>query len=209
MALVGLPGKIAVGSGWHPFTLQITNPSAADAKDVIFYAGVGPTAGDHAFKPSEVRLQAKVGGTWYDVQDEGYSLGYLDLSDIGAGKTVGYQLRLNVSATAPVGKGLTIGGGVPVDEDASCVEANQTGYILQIVKAGTDTGGTKPQEGGRVPVPTTEPSRSNTQEVTGSLASTGSSSALPTIALIGGVAVVAGGGVVFALRRRKAGAPAA
>jgi LPXTG-motif cell wall-anchored protein len=210
-SLSGLPGKIAVGSGWHPFTLKVKNPTKTDVKDVIFYAGVGPNDPNaaNAFKASQVRLQAKLGGTWVDIENEGYSVGYLDLSDIAAGQTVNYQLRLNVKASAPIGSGLTIGGGVYFDEEENCVAADQAGYIIEIVKAGTDTGGTKPQEGGQVPVPTGKPNKNNTQEVTGSLASTGSSSALPTIALVGGVAVVAGGGVVFAVRRRKAGAQAA
>ncbi len=39
--------------------------------------------------------------------------------------------------------------------------------------------------------------------VTGSLAHTGSSSALPAIGLIGGAAVVAGAGAMFVVRRRK------
>jgi LPXTG-motif cell wall-anchored protein len=205
--LTGLPGKIAVGSGWHPFKLKVTNPTKSTLKDVIFYAGVGPNDenAENPFKASQVQLQAKVDGTWVDIEDEGYSIGFLDLSDIGANQTVNYQLRLNVKASAPVGAGLTIGGGVYFDEEENCVGAGQAGYVIQIVKAGTDTGGTKPQEGGKVPVPTGEPNQNNTHEVTGSLASTGSSSALPTIALVGGVAVVAGAGAVFAVRRRKTG----
>jgi LPXTG-motif cell wall-anchored protein len=210
-SLTGLPGKIAVGSGWHPFTLKVKNPTKTDVKDVIFYAGVGPNdpSAENPFKASQVELQAKLDGTWVDIEDGGYSLGYLDLSDISAGQTVNYQLRLNVKASAPIGSGLTIGGGVYFDEEENCVAAGQAGYVIQIVKAGTDTGGTKPQEGGQVPVPTGKPNNNNTQEVTGSLASTGSSSALPTIALVGGIAVVAGGGAVFAVRRRKTGAQAA
>lgn len=73
------------------------------------------------------------------------------------------------------------------------------------MKPGTDTDGTKPQEGGKVPMPSEKPNDNNTQEVTGSLAETGSSSMVPTIGLIGGVAVVAGAGAVFTVRRRKAG----
>jgi LPXTG-motif cell wall-anchored protein len=209
--LTGLPGKIAVGSGWHPFTLKVANPTKDTVKDVIFYAGVGPNdeKAENPFKASQVQLQAKVEGTWIDVKDGGYSLGYLDLDDIASGGTVSYQLRLNVTASAPVGAGLTIGGGVYFDEQENCIGAGQAAYILQIVKAGTDTSGTRPQEGGKVPLPTGKPSKSNTQEVTGSLASTGSSSVLPTIALVGGVAVVAGGGVVFAVRRRKTAGQAA
>ncbi|OIJ99123.1 LAETG motif-containing sortase-dependent surface protein [Streptomyces colonosanans] len=207
----GLPGKIVAGSGWHPFTLTVKNPTKSAAQDVIFYAGVGPNDenAQNPFKASQVQLQAKVDGVWVDIEDEGYSVGFLDLSDVGAGKTVNYQLRLNVKANAPIGTGLTIGGGVYFDEEAECLGADEAHYIIEIVKGGTDTDGTRPQEGGKVPVPTGKPNQTNTQQVTGTLASTGSSSMLPTIALIGGVAVVAGGGAVFAVRRRKTGGVAA
>jgi len=207
-SLSGLPGKIAVGSGWHPFTLNVKNPTQNTVTDVLFYAGVGPSDENapNAFKASQVTLQAKVGGSWVDIKDEdGYSVNYLDLNDIKGGTTVSYQLRVNVRANAPIGAGLTIGGGLYFDEEANCLATDQTSYIIQIVKGGTDTGGTKPQEGGKTPVPTEKPNKNNTQQVTGSLASTGSSSALPMIGLVGGIAVVAGAGAVFVVRRRKSG----
>ncbi|MER6976642.1 LAETG motif-containing sortase-dependent surface protein [Streptomyces carpinensis] len=205
--LNGLPGKIAVGSGWHPFTLSVKNPTQSSVKDVVFYAGVGPSDPNapYAFKTSQVQLQVKYDGVWVDVtDDEGHSVGYLDLADIAGGKTVTYQLRVNVKANAPIGEGLTIGGGLYFDEEENCLSADEAHYIIQIVKAGTDTGGTKPQEGGKVPVPTEKPNQNNTQHATGSLAETGSSSMVPTIGLVGGVAVVVGAGALFAVRRRKA-----
>ncbi|MGR6971813.1 LPXTG cell wall anchor domain-containing protein [Streptomyces cynarae] len=210
-SLTGLPGKIAVGSGWHPFTLEVSNPTSGNVMDVMFYAGVGPNDenAENAFKASQVQLQAKVQGSWVDVEDGGYSAGYFDLWHVGRGQTRNYQLRLNVKANAPVGSALTIGGALYEDVEKLCVDTVQSGYVIEIVKAGSDTDGTKPQEGGKVPVPTGKPNQSNTYKVTGTLASTGSSSALPTIALVGGVAVVAGGGVVFAMRRRKASGNAA
>jgi LPXTG-motif cell wall-anchored protein len=58
-----------------------------------------------------------------------------------------------------------------------------------------------------VPVTTATPS-AGTPQVTGNLAETGSSSALPMVGLVGGFAVVAGTGAVFAVRRRKAGVEA-
>ncbi len=206
--LSGLPGKIAVGSGWHPFTLTVKNPTQTDVKDIVFYAGVGPSDPNapDAYKTSQVQLQVKYDGDWVDVTDDDvHSVGYLDLSDIAGGKTVTYQLRLNVKANAPIGEGLTIGGGVYFDEEANCLSADQAHYIIQIVKPGTDTGGTKPQEGGKVPVPSEKPNQNNTQHATGSLAETGSSSMVPTIGLVGGVAVVVGAGALFAVRRRKGG----
>ncbi|MET7516765.1 LAETG motif-containing sortase-dependent surface protein [Streptomyces sp. NPDC005480] len=211
VSLNGLPGKIAAGSGWHNFTLNVKNPTKSDLDEAIFYAGVGPNDenAENAFKTSQVHLQAKVDGTWVDIDDgEGYSFGFLDLSGIKAGKSTNYQLRLNVKASAPIGSGLTIGGGFYNDDELDCISDSSAAYVIQIVKPGTDTDGTKPQEGGKVPMPSEKPNDDNTQEVTGSLAETGSSSMVPTIGLIGGVAVVAGAGAVFAVRRRKAGAAA-
>ncbi|MFF2507911.1 LAETG motif-containing sortase-dependent surface protein [Streptomyces sp. NPDC058067] len=210
VSLSGLPGKIAAGSGWHNFTLNVKNPSKTDLTDVLFYAGVGPNDenAENPFKASQVRLQGKVDGTWVDIEDSGYSLGYLDLAGIKGGQTINYQLRLNVTSSAPVGSGLTIGGGSYVDDEFDCVGDSLASYVIQIVKPGTPTDGTKPQEGGKVPMPTEKPNHHNTQEVTGRLAETGSSSMVPTIGLVGGVAVVAGAGAVFAVRRRKAGATA-
>ncbi|MFE4673096.1 LAETG motif-containing sortase-dependent surface protein [Streptomyces sp. NPDC056723] len=211
VSLSGLPGKIAAGSGWHGFTLNVKNPTKTDLDQAIFYAGVGPNDenAENPYKASEVRLQAKVDGTWVDIDDgDGYSFGFLDLSGIKAGKSVNYQLRLNVKAGAPIGEGLTIGGGFYNDDELNCEGEASASYLIQIVKPGTDTDGTKPQEGGKVPMPSEKPNDNNTQEVTGSLAETGSSSMVPTIGLIGGVAVVAGAGAVFAVRRRKAGATA-
>jgi LPXTG-motif cell wall-anchored protein len=44
------------------------------------------------------------------------------------------------------------------------------------------------------------------KEITGNLAETGSGSALPMVGIAGGVAVVAGAGAMFVVRRRKSGA---
>jgi len=49
----------------------------------------------------------------------------------------------------------------------------------------------------------------NDVDATGSLAETGSSSALPMIGLTGGLAVALGAGAVFVVRRRKGGTPTA
>lgn len=104
VSISGLPGKIAAGSGWHGFTLNVKNPTKSDLDEALFYAGVGPNDenAENPYKASQVRLQAKVDGTWVDIDDgDGYSFGFLDLSGIKAGKSVNYQLRLNVKAGCP------------------------------------------------------------------------------------------------------------
>ncbi|CAM5691724.1 LAETG motif-containing sortase-dependent surface protein [Streptomyces violaceorubidus] len=113
-------------------------------------------------------------------------------------------MRIDVRAGAPVGAGFTLGATIYGDADGECTGFGDVAYEFRIVAPGTDTEGTRPQEGGRAPVAVRKPS-AGTPEVTGSLAATGSGSALPVIGLVGGLAVVVGGGAVFVVRRRRAG----
>lgn len=211
VSITGLPGKISAGSGWHRFSLNVLNNSDSTLNDLDFFAGASSDkAGEELFKSKQVQLQAwnpddKV---WEDLNEGGYAVGYVGYTDeLKPGYEVDIPLRVNVKSSAPVGAGFSLGATIYGDSDGECTGYGDVSYKFRIVAAGTDTDGTKPQEGGKAPVTDTEPS-GNTPEVDGSLAATGSSSALPTIGLVGGIAVVAGAGAVFAVRRRKAGAEA-
>ncbi|QOV36173.1 LPXTG cell wall anchor domain-containing protein [Streptomyces ferrugineus] len=212
VSIKGLPGKIAAGSGWHKFSLNFYNPSDSTLNDLFFFAGTAADKeGLQLFKTKQVHLQAynPVGKAWEDVDIEGYSVGGVGWTDeLQADYEVNIPMRLNVSSSAPVGAGFTLGGGAYTDSDADCDGWGETSYKFQIVAAGTDTDDTKPQTGGKLPVPSKAPAKSDSTQVTGSLAETGSSSNLPVIGTIGGVAIVAGAGVVFAMKRRKVGAEA-
>ncbi|MFF3909149.1 LPXTG cell wall anchor domain-containing protein [Streptomyces sp. NPDC001848] len=190
----------------------MANNSDHTLKDLDFFAGASSDkAGDNLFTSKQVQLQAwnPEGKVWEDLNEGGYAVGYVGYTDeLKPDYEINVPLRINVASSAPVGAGFSLGATIYSDSDAKCTGAGDVSYKFQIVAAGTDTDGTKPQEGGKAPVTNTKPS-SSTPKVTGTLASTGSSSALPTIALVGGVAVVAGGGVMFAVRRRKAGGHAA
>ncbi|GAA3498867.1 LAETG motif-containing sortase-dependent surface protein [Streptomyces prasinosporus] len=211
VSITGLPGKIAAGSGWHKFSLNVANNSDSTLQDLNFYAGASPDAdGMDLFKSKQVQLQAwdPDGKTWVDLDEGGYAVGYVGYTDeLGPDYEVNIPLRVNVKASAPVGAGFSLGATIYGDADGECTGFGDVSYRFQIVAAGTDTDGTEPQEGGKAPVTDKKPD-ANTPEVTGSLAETGSSSALPMIGLAGGVAVVAGAGAVFVVRRRKAGAEA-
>ena len=148
------------------------------------------------------------GKVWTALNEGGYAVGYVGYTDeLKPEYEVDIPLRLNVSKSAPVGAGFSLGATIYGDNDDECIGFGDVSYKFQIVSAGTDTDGTKPQEGGKAPVTDEKPS-GNTPEVTGSLAETGSSSALPMISLVGGAAVVAGAGAIFVVRRRKAGVQA-
>ncbi|MET8244777.1 LAETG motif-containing sortase-dependent surface protein [Streptomyces sp. NPDC005202] len=211
VSIAGLPGKIAAGSGWHKFSLDVINNSASTLKDLDFFAGASSDKnGEELFKSKQVQLQAwnPDAKTWEDLDEGGYAVGYVGYTDeLKPDYEVDIPLRLNVKSSAPVGAGFSLGATIYGDSDGQCTGFGQVAYKFQIVAAGTNTDGTKPQEGGEAPVTDTKPD-SNTPKVEGSLAETGSSSALPMIGLMGGAAVVAGAGAVFVVRRRKTGANA-
>ncbi|WP_107400478.1 LAETG motif-containing sortase-dependent surface protein [Streptomyces africanus] len=211
VSISGLPGKIAAGSGWHKFSLNVLNNSDSTLNDLDFFAGASPDKnGEELFSSKQVQLQAwdPQDKIWVDLNEGGYAVGYVGYTDeLKPDYEVNIPLRLNVKPSAPVGAGFSLGATIYGDNDAECTGFGDVSYKFQIVSAGTDTGGTKPQEGGKAPV-TDEKPAGNTPEVTGSLAETGSSSALPMISLVGGAAVVAGAGAIFVVRRRKAGVQA-
>ncbi|WP_205571216.1 hypothetical protein [Streptomyces sp. YIM 130001] len=209
----GLPGKIATGSGWHKFSLTAGNESQTVLEDIVFLAGASADKdGEDVFKSKQVEIQAynPDDRTWETVGTDDYAVGFVGWTDeLKPGHTVDIPMRLNARAGAPVGSGFSLGASVYLDESGDCAGFGEVAYKFRIVAAGSDTEGTKPQEGGRAPVTDETPSKPVVTEVTGNLARTGSSSMLPTIGLIGGIAVLAGAGVVFAVRRRGAGEPPA
>jgi LPXTG-motif cell wall-anchored protein len=211
VSITGLPGKIAAGSGWHKFSLNVLNDSDSTLEDLDFFAGASPDAdGMDLFQSKQVQLQSWNPDTeaWENLDEGGYAVGYVGYTDVlEPGYEVSIPMRVNVKSSAPVGSGFTLGATIYGDADGECVGFGDVSYKFQIVAAGTNPGNPKPQEGGKAPVTDTKPN-GNTPEVTGSLAETGSDSNLPVIATIGGVAIVAGAGVVFAMKRRRVGAEA-
>lgn len=209
VSIDGLSGKIARGSGWHKFSLNVLNNSDATLSDLGFFAGASSDkAGEDLFQSRKVQLQAynPAEKAWEDVDSQGYAVGYVGYADeLKPDYEVDIPLRINVKSSAPIGAGFSLGASIYGDADKECTGFGEAAYKFQIVAAGTDTDGTKPQEGGEVPVSDKPADKGNTPQVDGSLAETGSSSALPTIALAGGIAVVAGAGALVVVRRRKSG----
>ncbi|MFF4082343.1 LAETG motif-containing sortase-dependent surface protein [Streptomyces sp. NPDC001777] len=206
----GLPGKIARGSGWHKFKMNVYNSSKSAVRNVDYFAGAASDEdGNDLFRSKQVRLQAldPETGTWEELSEDGRAVGYVGQSDeVPAGYEVDIPLRINVRSSAPVGSGFTLGAGLYVG-DKDCRGVTDVAYKFKIVEAGGS--GSTPQTGGRAPVPSTKPADNRTGRVTGSLAETGSSSALPVFATAGGAAVVLGAGAMFVVRRRRNGAAGA
>ena len=210
ISINGLPGKIARGSGWHKFTMNVYNSSKTTVHEIDYFAGASSDKdGIDLFKSKQVSLQAldPETNTWEDLSEDGRAVGWVGQSEeIQAGYEVDLPLRINVQSTAPVGAGFTLGAGLYVS-DKDCTGVSDVAYRFRIVKSGGS--GSTPQTGGSAPVPSESPSSNTTGNVSGTLAETGSSSAVPMFALAGGAAVVLGAGAMFVVRRRRNGDAAA
>jgi hypothetical protein len=209
--LSGLPDTIVAGSGWVPFSFNVTNHGDTQIKDIKPLIGVAAVGWEDAKDYSgqiKVQVLDKSSGTWKTIADAAGEGGTFTAFSLDAGKSVSYQLRLSVSGKVPDSLGLT-GGLAEYADDQGCWVADDPNgwiYFFDILAAGSDAGkpgDAKPQTGGRKPLKDV-----SDVSATGSLAETGSSSALPVIGLVGGVAVVLGAGSVVVARRRRAGSDA-
>ncbi|MEU1949949.1 LAETG motif-containing sortase-dependent surface protein [Streptomyces sp. NPDC020125] len=210
--LVGLPSKVVAGSGFHGFTFQVKNESDRSYQRVDFglFAGtVHESAPDGTGKYLTLQYKDPETGAWKaistDENDAGS--GYIGYTDVRPHETLKVDLRLSVAKSAPEGFGYAISVGVYADDKGNCVYSTGEYYEFDVLKAGSEPGKVPPADpkpqGGTKPLPH-KPEGNTEISPQGSLAETGSSSALPMIALIGGVAMAAGGGAVFVVRRRRA-----
>ncbi|MFJ7492272.1 LPXTG cell wall anchor domain-containing protein [Streptomyces sp. NPDC097727] len=209
--LSGLPSKVVAGSGFHGFKLNVTNKGDNVYKRVdlgVFAAQVDTDTWEETAGHLTLQFKNPDTGQWTDISldehDEG--AGYLGYTDVRAKESFSIDMRLSVDKSAPEGFGFAISIGVYADDKGNCVFAdNESFYEFEIVAAGSDPGNVndaEPQEGGRKPLPA-KPSGDREINPEGTLAQTGSDSNLPVIGSIGGVSILAGVGVVFALRRRR------
>ncbi|NNN36855.1 LPXTG cell wall anchor domain-containing protein [Streptomyces sp. S3(2020)] len=210
----GLPGKIVAGDGFHNFKLVVTNDSGTTVDGVAFYAEIENYELDEAkFLSPYVDLEFKntETGTWDRIGDEDWAGDYFFYVDsLKAGKSKSVDLRVSIGSKAPAGDSYSFGSGAYLDniDGQDCIAEGWAQYDFEVLKAGSDNpnpGDATPSDNGSKDS-VKKPQGDVSELPTGNLADTGSSSALPTIGLVGGVAIVAGAGAVFAMRRRKVGA---
>lgn len=213
----GLPSKIVAGSGWHGFTFVVDNDSDRDLKNVYIDAFLeyGDDSTDAFLSGGLAVIQVKEDGKWTNsfqdsFEDEygkpvnftGSFVGLLDTLEKHSSASL--ELRVKVKAAAPAGSALALSEAVYAGEGSACY-GNGDFYDVRILAPGADADGSgdaKPN--GDKPTSGARP-QGSAKPISGSLAETGSDSTLPVIGLVGGVAVLAGAGAVFAARRRKVG----
>lgn len=222
-SISGLPNQIVAGSGWHEFKFVVRNDSDKDLQKVWVQAFTeygDDTNSDDSLAFDLAELQYKLNGQWTGDYQEGFEdedgkitltgtfVAVLD--SLEKHSTATLDLRVRVNEKAPAGSSFALSQAVYAGEESACY-GNGDFYEFTVIAAGGEPGddvedaepngdkpdvtdGTKPQ--------------GDAKEITGNLAETGSSSALPMIGIAGGVAMVAGAGAMFAVRRRKADAQA-
>ncbi|KAK1181253.1 LPXTG cell wall anchor domain-containing protein [Streptomyces sp. NBS 14/10] len=217
--IAGLPSKVVAGSGFHGFKFQVKNDSDKSLKRVDFGVFAGTADSKHPDGTGKfLTLQYKDPdtGAWTSIStdENDPGAGYIGYTDVRAHETITLDMRLSVSAKAlGDGFGYALTFGVYTDDEGNCVFSTGDYYEFDVLPAGSKPGHIPPAEpkpepqGGKKPLP--KPAGDTKINPKGSLAETGSSSALPTIAVIGGVAMAAGAGAVFVVRRRRSGGVAA
>jgi LPXTG-motif cell wall-anchored protein len=147
--------------------------------------------------------------TWQSMEDLVGTGVFFGATDLGPHATVDIKMRLSLDAKAPVGDGFAIGLGGYTD-DAKCDHTAYSEYDFKVLAPGKSAGNPGDATGTSAPAPVGKKPQGGITDLpaTGSLAETGASSSLPTIALSGGAAVVLGAGAMFIVRRRKSGSAA-
>ncbi|MFE6716465.1 hypothetical protein ACFVDU_02625 [Streptomyces albidoflavus] len=207
VAVSGLPGQVRAGST-HEFKLSAANSGEKTLESVEWGAAIMNEddfwAEDGLLSHVDLAFFDPASGKWISFYKEagiGVAFGETTLK---AGQTIDIKLKMTLSKDAPLGEGYAIGFGGYLDEDSDCFANAYAEYGFTVIGAGATpkpgdaekNEGKKPQ-GGLKPV-----EEKKTLEPTGQLAETGAGSMLPVIGLVGGVTVLAGTGVVFAVRRR-------
>ncbi|KOG19455.1 LAETG motif-containing sortase-dependent surface protein [Streptomyces viridochromogenes] len=208
--LSGLPETIVAGSGWTNFSFDVSNSGDQDIKNIKPLIGVAAVGWDEVDYSGQIKVQVfnKETGSWQTLADAAGEGATFTAFALDAGQSTSFKLRLSVSGKVPDAIGITGGFAQYSDADGCWLADDPNGwvYFFDILAAGSDPGDpddAKPQTGGQKPI-----SNVSEVDVDGSLAETGSSSGLPIIATVGGVAIVAGAGVMFAMKRRRIGAAA-
>ncbi|MFJ7195724.1 MULTISPECIES: LAETG motif-containing sortase-dependent surface protein [unclassified Streptomyces] len=208
--VTGLPSTVVAGTKVD-FRLRVTNGTDKTMDEVLPFAYVHATDRSGLKSIDDlVHLQwsSASSSKWKTVDNKHY----MDaISPLKAGAHADIKMRLKIDASAPAGNGVTFVAGDYFNDNGTCGgNPDLEGYEFLIAAAGSKPGKVDDAKPG-----TTKPNTSDvkaqssaSRPVSGSLAATGSSSAMPQLALASGAAVAIGGGAMFLVRRRKAGSHA-
>ncbi|MEU9489501.1 LAETG motif-containing sortase-dependent surface protein [Streptomyces decoyicus] len=215
VTVAGLPSKLVAGGAWKGFSVHLANTTDHTLDEVYPVIYAVPTGNiEHPKSQLDLEYQNPDTGRWtsFDEWTDGQYFGWFQLD---AHQTAQLKLRIRADKGAKAGDGFALVAGDYQNKDGSCGWSEEQWYDFTILPAGGKPGeippakpgkpGNKPgTQGGGKPVNTTKPKDGMDKlPVTGNLAETGASSALPAIGIVGGVAMAVGAGAIFVVRRRK------
>ncbi|TJZ52957.1 cell wall protein [Streptomyces piniterrae] len=216
-----LPSKLVAGGSWSQFTVKLANTTDRTLDEVypVIYA-VPLEDFDHPKTQLDLEYQNPDTGEWtsFDEWTDGEYFGWFQLD---ARQTAELTLRIRADKGAKPGDGFALVAGDYSNKDGSCGWSEEQWYDFTILPASSKPGkippakpgkpGNKPgTHGGAKPVDNAKPKDGlGKLPVTGNLAETGASSALPVIGMVGGIAMAVGAGAIFVVRRRKTDGAAA
>ncbi|MGI5402374.1 hypothetical protein ACQEVG_23610 [Streptomyces sp. CA-135486] len=207
--LSGFPNKIVAGGAWKKFSLDVKNNSKQGIKDFGLFTFASY---EDELDADENRLVEKYAHFEYFASGEWHSGGnlsgmnngfYFNVIDLKKAEKRSIKLRVRIDKQAPAGKGIAIAAG-GYDKGEDCYEDTDF-YEFDVLKAGSTPGDVEDAEPSGEKPDAKPQGGANEIPVEGNLATTGSSSMLPTVGIAGGIAIVAGAGVVFAMKRRRSG----
>ncbi|HEY9438870.1 MAG TPA: peptidase, partial [Streptomyces sp.] len=207
--VTGLPSTVVAGTKVN-FNLRVTNGTNKTMDEVFPFAYVHATdrSGLNGIDDL-VHLQwsSDASSKWKTVDNEHY----MDaISPLKAGAHADIKMRLTIDASAPAGNGVTFVTGDYFNDNGTCGgNPELQGYEFLIAAAGSTPGKVDDAKPSETKPHTTTPdvkpqSAAAAVPVSGTLAATGSSSAMSQLALASGAALAIGAGAVFVVRRREA-----
>ncbi|MFF4606511.1 LPXTG cell wall anchor domain-containing protein [Streptomyces sp. NPDC001339] len=224
MAIKGLQSEFIAGADWSLSSITVTNTSDKAMEKVRPQPYISSAEiVDRPYEELEAQFRNPATGKWLSFEDATIDSEFTGFP-VAAHSTVTLPLRVRAIDPAKPGHGYAIMEGMFANQDGSCGFSNHEQYDFKILPArgkperpsrpvdphesaevgGGAKGGSTPQRHltaqGGAKVTSAE------AEGRGHLAATGASSALPAIALVGGVAMAVGAGAVITVRRRKTAA---
>ncbi|MFD9221373.1 LAETG motif-containing sortase-dependent surface protein [Streptomyces sp. NPDC060064] len=218
--LRGFPSKIVSGSGWHEFTYRVVNVSKITVMetDVSLYLGTAdPKIKDVSELFVTVQWYNPATGKWKPIEGEGAKFRdndeFATVKRLKPGEYADARMRIKIGEKAKSGTGYFFTIGHSFGEDGQCGFDEISQFDFTVLSVGSKPGTiedakAEPGKPRKVEHKAAPQGGLDELQVSGRLAETGSSNVLPTLASIGGAAVVAGAGTVFVVRRRRAGSVA-
>lgn len=189
VTVLGLPSKVAPGSGWHNFTVRVANTSDKAITSIWVRFDMNLNAwsnGDDTRRLLTVRWYDEDAGLWKEMIDDDSYHYEARFTDLAPGEYVDTKLRLKADASMPdsFGGGTTVGGFY--DENGVTHSGVLSGYWFETVAADSELGRVPPAKGkpagGNKPAPqgdlkelptTGKPTATSTGTGTGKPAATG------------------------------------